>query len=123
MEILLIDDSRAVHSLATEMLTTNRITLKHAFNGQEGIELITKSDFNVDLILLDWEMPVMSGIDALPILKKMRPDVSIIMMTSKSAINDITMALSLGASDYIIKPYTRDILVGKISQTLRQEIA
>ena len=68
-------------------------------------------------------MPVLSGIEALPKLRALRADLPIMMMTSKNAMADIIMALENGAQDYIIKPFTKDILMSKIEQVLGRKVA
>jgi two-component system chemotaxis response regulator CheY len=123
VKILVIDDSRAVHSLLGEMLQGHNIALQRAYNGQEGLDALSARDFAADMVLLDWEMPILTGIDALPQLVGRRPGLPIVMMTSKNAMADITEALSKGAVDYIIKPFTQDILIGKISQVCGREVA
>lgn len=123
MHLMSIDDSKAVHAYLTDIFDGTSTTFEHCFDGSEAISTISNEMFQVpDVILLDWEMPVMSGIDALPKIRKMLPDTIIIMTTSKNAMSDIVQALEKGATDYIIKPFTKDILVGKIAQLLGKEV-
>ena len=122
MKILVVDDSKAIHSLLEEMLESHDIIFQHVYDGNEAINAISEANFNADLILLDWEMPKLTGIEALPILKKCRPGVLVLMMTSKNSLKDIVEALEKGASDYIMKPFTKDILIGKINAVLRKDI-
>lgn len=112
--ILVVDDSKAVHSLTQEILETLNIKVFHAFNGEEALEWYRVMKDGLTMTLLDWEMPIIDGITALPTLKKQRPETPILMMTSKGDMMSIQNALSKGATDYIIKPYTQDILVEKI---------
>lgn len=122
MKILVVDDSKSIHSLLEEMLEEHNIEFQHVFNGEEAVSAINEENFTADLILLDWEMPKLTGIETLPILKKLRPNITVMMMTSKNLLNDIADALGKGATDYIIKPFTRDILIGKISSVLGKDI-
>lgn len=119
IKILLVDDSKAVHALTGEILGSNNIDVAHAYNGQEALKIYKDMKDSFSLTLLDWEMPIMDGISALPLLKKSRPDTSIIMMTSKGDLSCIKEALEKGASDYIIKPYTIDILLEKVKSFAR----
>lgn len=123
MQILIVDDSRSVHAVAREMLSELNVQIQSLYNGQEAIEAIVSGKVKPDLILLDWEMPIKSGIEALPELHKLMGTKPILMMTSKNAMSDISEALTHGASDYIIKPYTKDILIGKITQFIALEAA
>ena len=74
------------------------------------------------LILLDWEMPKLTGIDTLPIMRKMNTEVLIVMMTSKNAMSDVIEAIERGATDYIMKPFTKDILLNKIEQVSGKKV-
>ena len=122
MKILLVDDSKAVHALVKEMLEElTKITLQHVYDGKQAVEAVSLENFAVDLIFLDWEMPEMTGIEALPFLRNKLKETPIIMMTSKNAMADISEALGKGATDYMMKPYTKDILIGKINQILGEE--
>ncbi len=124
MHIMSIDDSKAVHAYLAEAFDGTGSTMEHYFDGQQAIAAVVKPGAKApDVILLDWEMPVMSGIDALPALRGKLPDTIIIMATSKNAMSDIIMALERGASDYIMKPFTKDILIGKIEQLLGRMVA
>ncbi|WP_186647327.1 response regulator [Fluviispira vulneris] len=118
MKILVVDDSKSVHRLLEEMVDLPDLTFQHAYNGQEAVNAVQETDFSADLILLDWEMPILSGIETLPLLIKHRPKQTIIMMTTKNSMAEITEAMQKGAADYIIKPFTKDIIVGKINTIL-----
>lgn len=122
MKILLVDDSKAIHSLMEEMFSElTKITFQHVFNGKQALDAVSDESFQADLVLLDWEMPEMTGIEALPLLRKAKPSLPIMMMTSKNSINDMTNALDKGATEYTMKPFTKDILIGKIKQILGEE--
>ncbi|WP_233231365.1 response regulator [Silvanigrella aquatica] len=121
MKILVVDDSKPIHSLLEEMLESYNIVFHHVFNGQEAVNTIQDEKFDVDVILLDWEMPQLTGIEALPLLKKLRPDQIILMMTSKNSMLDIVEAIQKGAKDYIMKPFTKDILIGKITAAIGKD--
>ena len=123
MKILLVDDSRAIHSLIDEMFDGSGIALQHAYNGQEAVEALKAKVFDAELVLLDWEMPVLSGIEALPVLRQLKAHLPIVMMTSKSAMSDIVEALEKGATDYIMKPFTKDILIGRLNSIMNREVA
>ena len=77
--------------------------LEHAFDGSEAVEQI-KGGLSVDVILLDWEMPNMSGVEALKALRALGCNIPILMVTSKNNVNNIAKALESGANEYIMKP-------------------
>ena len=112
MTILLIDDSKVVHSYLSELLEGTGLTLAHAFCGEDGIELSRRNP--PGLIFLDWEMPGIQGIDVLPRLRADGFRSPIVMLTTKNKPAEITRAMELGATEYIMKPFTRDILLEKL---------
>ncbi|BBH53850.1 response regulator [Fluviispira sanaruensis] len=118
MKIFVVDDSKSVHRLLEEMLDLPDLSFQHAYNGEEAVNAVKETNFAADLILLDWEMPLLSGIETLPLIIKLRPKQTIIMMTTKNSMADITEAMQKGATDYIIKPFTKDIIIGKITTLL-----
>lgn len=114
MKILIIDDTRSVHAYVKLLLSKSpTIMTMSVYNGQEGIGAYL-ADNKYDLILLDWEMPVMTGPETLVELMKLRCQVPIMMMTTKNAPSDIVKMLEIGASEYLMKPFTADILFEKI---------
>jgi two-component system, chemotaxis family, protein-glutamate methylesterase/glutaminase len=112
IRVMLVDDSAVIRSLMFQILATDPgITVSaSAANGQTAIQLFSKADIQV--IVLDIEMPVMDGLSAIPKLLEIDPDVKIIIASTLTLRNaEISMkALELGAADYIPKPTTpRDI--------------
>jgi len=114
LNILVIDDTKSVHAFVRHLLQKSpEVTYSAVFNGAEGIELL-KSGAKFDLILLDWEMPVLNGPDTFRQMKAMGITTPTIMMTTKNAPEDIEMMLGLGVAEYLMKPFTIDILFEKI---------
>ncbi len=112
--ILIVDDTKSVHKFVMALLSLNpEIKMTSVFNGQEALEKIKEKNF-YDLILLDWEMPVMNGPETLIQLKDHGHLIPVVMMTTKNSLNDIETAIGLGAKEYLMKPFTRDILLEKI---------
>lgn len=122
LKILLIDDTRSVHSYVKALLSKiERVEVVSAFDGQEGIEIV-KNEEPFDLILLDWEMPVKTGPETLRELMEINCPIPVMMMTTKNAPEDIQRMLELGASEYLMKPFTVDILTEKIEQLIGRGI-
>lgn len=114
-KILIVDDTKAVHSFVKALLQkSNEVQTESAFNGSEALTKI-KGDNKYDLILLDWEMPVLNGPETLAQIKPIAGVAPIIMMTTKNKPEDIQNMLIMGASEYLMKPFTIDILFDKIS--------
>jgi two-component system chemotaxis response regulator CheY len=116
--ILVVDDSRIMRNIVKNTFSELKIPCEflEAGNGKEALYQL--QNHKVHLILLDWNMPELSGIDflkrirALPIYK----DLPIIMVTSEAAKYNVIEALKTGASDYIIKPVNERIFMEKISK-------
>ena len=122
MKILVTDDSKSVHGFIEAMFEGSEHTLEHAYDGAELVEKI-KAGAHVDVILLDWEMPILAGVDALKQLRKDGNQTPIIMDTSRNNINNISEALSEGANEYIMKPFTKDILFEKLEMVMERKVA
>jgi two-component system, chemotaxis family, chemotaxis protein CheY len=114
MKILSIDDSRSVHAFISVCLDGTGHELEHAYNGFEGLKLLGLKEF--DLILLDWEMPDLIGPDTLVEILKLKPTANVVMVTTKNDPEDIRRVLNIGAKDFIMKPFTKDILLSKLEQ-------
>lgn len=115
--ILIIDDSKAVHAYIKSCFQPFQIKLNHVYNGQEAIEFLKTHPEKLDLVLLDWEMPIMDGPTTFDSLKG-KGISPVIMMTTKNAPEDITFMLNKGVSEYVLKPFTGDILIEKIEVVL-----
>jgi two-component system response regulator ArlR len=119
MKVLSIDDSKSVHSFLKVCLPAERYQITHVFSGEEALELISKSNFeSYDVILLDWEMPGISGPDVLVKIKEKGISSPVIMLTSRNKPEDIMSVLEKGASEYVMKPFTQDLIQEKINSVL-----
>jgi two-component system, chemotaxis family, chemotaxis protein CheY len=115
--ILIVDDSRSVHAYLKNCFRTVEVELIDVYNGQEALDLFEKQSDLCDLVLLDWEMPVLDGPKTFEILRK-RITVPVIMMTTKNLPSDIAQMLERGVAEYILKPFTPDILLEKVENVL-----
>ncbi|MCA9761417.1 MAG: response regulator [Bdellovibrionaceae bacterium] len=113
---LLIDDSKSIHAFVREAVSPLGFEMVSVFDGAQGVAKI-QADKNFDFILLDWEMPVMDGPTTLKELVKMVPHIPISMITSKNSFENLKEMITIGAKEYIMKPFTKDIFLEKI-QTL-----
>ena len=116
MRALVIDDSRAMRAIIRNTLTELGIEVVEAGDGREGLEQLQQVA-DLELILVDWNMPVMNGLD---FIKAVRADrayapVRIMMVTAETEQGQLIRALEAGADEYLMKPFTRDILVAKLS--------
>lgn len=113
---LVVDDSKVVRKLERRIMEELGFEVSEAEDGQKAEEYCTW--IKPDLILLDWHMPVMNGIEFLKVLRAMpngdKPRV--IFCTTESEMTNIMKALELGANEYIMKPFDSDIIKGKLEQ-------
>lgn len=120
MNILTVDDSATVRELlkgAVEVLGYGSL---EASDGQEALEILRSNKDSVCLILLDWNMPIMSGIEFLKVIKS-DPELSatpVTMVTSENEKSKIIEAITNGAKNYIIKPFTQEEIMSKILESL-----
>lgn len=115
MNVLVVDDSRAIFAMVSQMLQEGGHESIWAEDGVKAVEILGKNK-KIDVILLDWNMPNMNGPEFLEKnIKENFTKAPIIMMTTENSPASIKKALSLNAAEYIMKPFTKDILFNKFS--------
>jgi two-component system chemotaxis response regulator CheY len=115
MNVLIVDDSRAIYAMVSQMLQEGGHTSVWAEDGLKAIEILAK-DKTINMILLDWNMPNMNGLEFLEKNKSGKlTSAPIIMMTTENSPDKIKQALSLDAAEYIMKPFSKDILFNKFT--------
>lgn len=116
MKILVVDDSGPIRKIMKKMLVEMKHEVLEAENGQEAIrQLETHPD--IGLMLTDWNMPVMTGIELLEALRQKGetfPKPVIVMVTTENEESKISRALLNGAHEYIMKPFSKEILEEKL---------
>lgn len=118
IKILSIDDSKAVHAYLKDCFAHSNIEVTHAYSGEDGLGILGKNAPLFDLILLDWEMPGLTGPQVLDRMNSLGIKAPVIMLTSKGEIENISEMLTKGAQEYIIKPFTEDIIFSKIESVI-----
>jgi two-component system, chemotaxis family, chemotaxis protein CheY len=113
---LVVDDSRVVRKVARKILEEMHFTCSEAEDGKQAVEACTRE--MPDAILLDWNMPVMTGIEFLRRLRRMDGGDApkVIFCTTENDLAHIQEALSAGANEYIMKPFDSDIIQTKFAQ-------
>lgn len=113
---LVVDDSRVVRTVARRILQGLSFEVREAANGQEAI--ISCLSAMPDVVLLDWNMPVMNGIEFLRALRAVPGGAApvVVFCTTESDIAHIRQAIDLGANEYIMKPFDSEILELKFAQ-------
>ncbi|MEO6418722.1 MAG: response regulator [Polyangiaceae bacterium] len=114
-QALVLDDSRAMRMILRRILTELGFDVAEAANGREGLDRLRALE-RVELVLVDWNMPEMDGLE---FVKAVRAEpahdaVLLVMVTTESEMDKMTMALSAGANEYVMKPFDREIIQGKL---------
>lgn len=119
LKILCVDDSRMVQSLIARALEPYDVTLLLSSNGEEGYATLLRE--HPDLILLDYKMPLLSGIEFLERMRRemVYRDTPVIMITSERTPEMVANIVRAGVNDYIVKPFNEAILVDRITRQIR----
>ncbi len=119
VRVLITDDSGAMRRILTDML--RRLGIREVDEARDGLEALQRIRTTpYDLVLMDWNMPGVKGIDAVREIRAKGNRVPIIMATTESDKSKVVEALVTGANDYIIKPFTIAVLSTKIQETLNR---
>ena len=113
---LIVDDSRVIRKVARQIFEASGFACEEAEDGKIALEACQKK--LPDVILLDWNMPVMDGLEFLKALRKV-PDGNspkVVFCTTENDMKHIQEALASGANEYIMKPFDADIVRSKLSQ-------
>ena len=113
---LIVDDSRVIRRMASEILKGLGLRTAEAEHGLAAVEFCRTTV--PEMVLLDWNMPEMDGITCLKALRAMdlSPRPVVVMCTTENSVSKIREALEAGADEYIMKPYDRDVLLDKLAQ-------
>jgi two-component system chemotaxis response regulator CheY len=118
MKFLIVDDSATMRRIVANSL--NRIGYSEFAEAEDGLHALKTFDGSIDFVITDWNMPNMGGLDLVKELRA-RPDgagVPILMVTTRSIREDIVAAAQAGVNNYVVKPFTPDVLKDKIDQVL-----
>jgi two-component system response regulator HydG len=115
--IFVVDDEKSHRMMLRAHLEEEGFEVVEASDGQEAVERVKERLF--DLVLIDFKMPRMDGMEALKHIKKINPATPVIMMTAYGSINSAVEALKLGAEDYLTKPLDMDEILIKVKKALR----
>ena len=112
---IVVDDSRAIRMILSRTLRELGFQVREAGNGIDALAALGDGP-PADLVMADWNMPVMDGLE---LLRKIRASpafatVPVVMVTTEAEIDQMTTALQAGATEYIMKPFTAEILADKL---------
>ncbi len=115
-QVLIVDDSRLIRKVAGRIVQSLGFVTREAENGQKACAACAA--MMPDAILLDWNMPVMDGLEFLFQLRKMPSGMKpkVVFCTTENEIAQITRALAAGADEYIMKPFDKEIVRSKLQE-------
>ncbi len=116
--ILVIDDEQHIVDVVVYVLEENCFEVTTASDGGAGLRMF--QDQNPDLVVLDLNLPGISGLDLFKKMRDIRPEVPVIMLTSRNEEIDRVLGLELGADDYVTKPFSTRELAARVKSVLRR---
>ena len=116
MRALVIDDSRAIRLILGQILKALKFEVIEAGHGGEALERLKESG-PVELALVDWNMPEMNGYEFVCEVRKddQYKDMKLMMVTTETEMSQVIKALDAGANEYVMKPFTKDMIVEKLT--------
>jgi len=116
MRSLVIDDSRVARAVIGSILRELNHDVVEAANGREGLDRLAEFP-DVELVLVDWNMPVMDGLEFIRAVRAQAAydPVRIVMVTTETECDQMNRAMAAGANEYVMKPFTKEVLVAKLS--------
>ena len=123
MKLLIVDDSSLIRKVIKAVAGVLHMETEEALDGIEALEILSKSCKEIDLILLDWNMPEMSGYDVLVEIKSndKYKNIPVMMVTTEGQKSSIVAAVRAGADNYLTKPFTVEELESKILECIGEE--
>lgn len=117
MKVLLVDDSRTMRKIQIRTLEKLGVAnIVEAEDGQVAFELFGKAQF--DLVMTDWNMPNMDGLTLVKKIRELNTDTPILMITTEAERARVISAIEAGVNDYLVKPFTADVLQSKLSKVV-----
>jgi two-component system chemotaxis response regulator CheY len=112
---IVVDDSKAIRMILARTLRSLGYEVREAGDGKEALDRLASGP-PPDLVMADWNMPVMDGLE---LLREIRASpfysgVPVVMVTTEAEIDQMTLALQAGATEYVMKPFTKEILADKL---------
>ena len=112
IRVLLVDDEKDFIDVLAERLYARDFTTSKAYSGDEAMGLVREKE--VDVVLLDVQMPLKDGVSVLKEIKAFNPLVEVIMLTGHSTVESAVEGMKIGAFDYLLKPTETKALVEKL---------
>lgn len=117
-KILIVEDDTGLQKYLKELLLENEYSPQAASDGISALNILAK--LPPDLVILDLGLPNMSGESVCQEIRKRYPDLPVLILTARDSVSDIVQGLSLGADDYMTKPFVAEELLARIKVRLRR---
>lgn len=118
MKILLAEDQKTLNTIIKERLSNQGFVVDAVYDGQQAIDILSYMTY--DVIVLDIMMPIKNGLDVLAHLRKNNIQTPVLLLTAKDKVEDRVKGLSLGADDYLIKPFAFEELAARLQALSRR---
>lgn len=115
--VLVVEDDKDICDLMVLHLKRENLKVSYTHSGEQALLLIRETSPRFDLLVLDWMLPTLSGLD---LLKQVQPSIATLMVTARSSSTDIILGLESGADDYITKPFEIPVFIARIRSLLRR---
>lgn len=117
MKVMLIDDSRTMRNIQKSVLTQLGYTdIEEACDGQDALSKV--GAYQPDVILVDWNMPNIDGLTFVKTYRQKNKSTPIIMVTTETEKNRVIDAIKAGVNNYVVKPFTPDLLAQRLNETM-----
>jgi len=123
MRILIVEDETSIANFLRDGLEEEGFAVDVADNGKKGLQLALDNIEEYDVILLDWMLPGLNGIEICRNIRLENKTVPIIFLTAKDTVDDAVFGLETGANDYIRKPFSFEELLARIRVLMRKSTA
>jgi len=113
---MIVDDSKAIRMILSKTLEEVGFEVCQAANGEEALSVFERENGSISLALVDWNMPLMNGLE---FVRRLRSDpryasVRLMMVTTETEVEQMVQALEAGANEYVMKPFTKEIIADKL---------
>lgn len=113
---MVVDDSRAMRLILRRMLNECGFRVSEAGNGREAIDRLSAGE-RAELVMVDWNMPELNGYEFIQMVRAERAfdGVRLVMVTTETEMHQVSKALEAGADEYVMKPFTREVIQDKLA--------
>ena len=120
MKILMVEDNHSVCEMMAMFFKKEKWDADFAYDGEAAVEMYEKGSDDIDIVLLDLNLPKKDGMQVAADIRRTSPTVPIIMLTARDSESDQVMGLEMGADDYVTKPFSPITLIARIKALYRR---